>query len=348
MQNSQYLRFVHGVLQLKRHCKIISLLQLHAISQRLLLPCPSFQLHDAAFDFSHILDFCSQIEFLQVVPSTGDFVSKDEFLQHLINPIETSNILPSTLSFDLKPFSSIRSLTYKGIVPQNVSRCDPVRSTVESFIVNFTRVQNVQQILFPELIHDGSVTKIDASSLEGNAWVKVKEVNFGSNDIWTIDNSMCLVPNVEEVHLNDNRLRSVANLSSLYHLNHLNLRGNLIDSLKDWHMQLGNIEVLNLSCNKLKSLAGLSRLRSLRAVDLSWNQIEDFNEIDEVAALPVIESVGLNGNPFILEVDFRVKVLTRFGERCADIILDNERCSQNEIDKAMVLHALRKTKTGIS
>lgn len=311
-----------------------------------MLPCPSFQLYDAAFDFSHILDFCSQLESLQVVPAIGDFTSKDDFLQQLINPIETSNILPSTLNFDLKPFTSVRFLTFKGIVPQNVTKCDPTRLTVETFTVNFTRVQNVQQILLPELIHDGSVVKIDASSLDGNAWVKVKEVNFGNNDIWTIDNSMCLVPNVEEVHLNDNRLRTVANLSSLYHLNHLNLRGNLIDSLKDWHMQLGNIEILNLACNKLKFLTGLSRLRSLRSIDLSWNQIDDFNEIDEVAALPVIESIGLNGNPFILEVDFRVKVLTRFGDRCADIILDNERCSQNEIDKAMVLHALRKTKLG--
>ena len=236
-------------------------------------------------------------------------------------------------------------MSFIGIVPQNVTKCDPARSTVETFTVNYTHVQNIQQILLPELIHDGSVTKIDASSLEGNAWVKIKEVHFGNNKIWTIDNSMCLIPNVEEVHLNDNRLRTVANLSSLYHLNHLNLSGNIIDSLKDWHMQLGNIEILNLSSNKLKSLEGLSRLRSLRSVDLSWNQIEDFDEINEIAALPVIESVGLNGNNISREVDFRVKVLTRFGERCGEIFLDNERCSQNEIDKAMVLHALRMTKT---
>lgn len=196
------------------------------------------------------------------------------------------------------------------------------------------------------MIHDTSIAQIDSKSLGEHAWLKVKEVNFGHNDIWTIDTTMQLVPNVEEVHLNDNRLRNVANLSSLHHLNHLNLSGNLIDSLKDWHMQLGNIEVLNLSRNKLKSLAGLSRLRSLRNVDLSQNIIDDFSEIDEVAQLPVIENLGLNGNPLILEVDFRVKVLTRFNDRCADIILDNEKCSQNEIDKAMVLAALRKSKLG--
>lgn len=168
--------------------------QLHAISERLRLPCPSFQLHNSAFDFSHILDYCSQLESLEVVPSAGNFSTKEEFLQQLISPIESSNILPSTLDFVLKPFSSIRSLVFKGIVPQNIARCDPVRSTVETFIVNFTRVQNVQQILFPEFIHDGSVTTINPSALEGHTWTKIREVNFGQNDIWTIDNAMNLIP----------------------------------------------------------------------------------------------------------------------------------------------------------
>lgn len=160
------------------------------------------------------------------------------------------------------------------------------------------------------------------------------------------DSAMRLVPNIEELHLNENRLRTVANLSSLHHLNHLNLNGNLIESIKDWHLELGNIETLNLSGNKLKELKGLSRLRSLRTINLSWNQISDFNEIDEIASLPVVENVMLNGNPLILEVDYRAKVLTRFDERSSEILLDNEKCSQNEIDKALVLSALRKTKIG--
>lgn len=314
-------------------------LQLCSISERLRLP------QSSAFDFSDILDYCSGLETLLIVPSTlVNCDSKDEYLQHLINPIEKSNILPSTLNFELKPFSSLNELIFKGIVPQNITSCNPARSTVVKFTVNFTRVQNIQQILLPEMIHDTSIAQIDPKSLGEHAWLKVKEVNFGYNDIWIIDSAMHLVPNVQEIHLNDNRLRTVANLSSLHHLNCLNLSGNLIDSLKDWYLQLGNIEVLNLSRNRLKSLVGLSRLRSLRTVDLSQNDIDDFQEIDEIAQLPVIEQLGLNGNPLILECDFRVKVLTRFNDRCTDIILDNERSSQNEIDKAMVLAALRKSK----
>lgn len=259
-------------------------------------------------------------------------------MQHLINPIGNSNILPSTLTFDLSPFTSVTSLELCGIVPQNISKCDAVKSTAVCLSVHNTRVQNVQQILLPESIHD--------SFTFDQSWSKIKIINFGNNDIWTIDSAMQLVPNVEEVHLNDNRLRTVTNLSSLHHLSHLNLSGNLIDSLVGWYLELGNIQTLNLSCNKLKSLAGLNRIRSLRSIDLSWNQIQHFDEVDEIAQLPVIENVGLNGTLLALEVDYRPRVLARFAERCCEIVLDNERCSPNEIDKAMVLAALRKTKIG--
>lgn len=281
---------------------------------------------------------------MKIVPTIGEYETKEEFLQELISPIGTSNILPSTLNFELKPFSSVTSLHFYGIVPQNITKCDPVRQTIVNFIVNFTRAQNVQQILLPELIHDSLKSEINQETLAEYSWAQVKVVNFGNNDIWTIDSSMRLVPNAEEVNLNENRLRTVANLSSLHHLSHLNLSGNLIESVKDWHMQLGNIEILNLSFNKIKSLKGLSRLRSLHSIDLSWNKIDDFDEIEEIAQLPVVEIVGLNGNPLMLEVDYRSKVLTRFEERCADIMLDNEKCSQMEIDKALIHAALRKTK----
>lgn len=303
-----------------------------------MLPVPSFELQNSAFDFSNVLDFCSQLEELKVVPSADEFTTKEEFIQQLISPIGSSNILPSTLTFELTPFTSLKSLQLCGIVPQNITKCDTVKSTLSTLRVNNTRVQNAQQILLPESIHE--TFTLDQS------WMKVKEADFGNNDIWTIDASMQLIPNVEEIHLNDNRLRNVTNLRSLHHLSHLNLSGNLIESLDGWHMELGNIEILNLSCNKLKSLAGLSRVRSLRILDLSWNQIESFDEIDEVAQLPVIEMVSLNGNLLATTVDYRARVLARFGERCSEIILDNERCSSNEVDKAMVLAVLRKNNEG--
>lgn len=227
-----------------------------------------------------------------------------------------------------------------GVVPQNITKCDPVRSKVENLEVKFTRAQNIQQILCPEMIHDSSIT---AESMSMYSWKNVKTANFECNDIWTIDGAIKLIPNVQELNLNDNRL-SLANLSSLHNLRFLNLSGNLIESVKDWHMLLGNVEVLNLSSNKIKSLEGLNRLISLRRLDLSFNEIADIEQSEFIALLPVLENISLQGNPLILEVDYRAKVLARFGERCADIILDNEKCTSNEIDKALILSALRMTK----
>ena len=306
------------------------------------LPCPSFELQNSDFDFSNILDFCSQLESLVVVPSIGDFSTKEEYLQELISPIGNSNILSSTLTFDLSPFTHLTCLELCGIVPQNIENCDAVKATVTNLVVNNTRVQNVQQILLPDSIHGQSISL-------GQNWSKVTLADFGSNDIWQIDSSMQMLQNVETVHLNNNRLRNVTNLKSLYHLSHLNLSGNLIESVQSWNLEIGNIGTLNLSGNKLKSLTNMSRLRSLQSLDLSWNEIEDLHEIDEIALLPIIESISLNGNILALEVDYRARILSRFGDRCGEINLDNEKARPSEIDKAMVFYsmaALKKSKIG--
>jgi nischarin len=313
---------------------------MHAISERLRLPCPTYQLQDSTYDFSHVLDFCSQVEHLKVLPMAGDFTTKEEFLLNLITPMGTSNILPSTLNYELTPFTSVKCMTLLGIVPQNITKCDPVRAQVENLEVRFTRAQNIQQILCPEMIHDATIA---AESMNTYVWNNVKTANFGSNDIWTVDGAIKLIPNVQELNLSENRL-SMANLSSLHNLRILNISRNLVETLKDWHTLLGNVEVINLSSNKIKSLEGLNRLISLRRLDLSFNEIADINQSEFIANLPVLENISLIGNPLILEVDYRAKVLARFGERCAEIVLDNEKCTTNEIDKAMIFAALRKTK----
>jgi nischarin len=190
------------------------------------------------------------------------------------------------------------------------------------------------------MIHDSTIA---AESINMYSWNNVKIANFASNDIWTIDGAIKLIPNVQELNLSENRL-SMANLSSLPNLRILNLSENLVETLQDWHTLLGNVEVLNLSSNKIKSLEGLNRLISLRRLDLSFNEIADIDQSEFIANLPVLENISLIGNPLIVEVDYRAKVLARFGDRCAEIVLDNEKCTVSEIDKAMIFAALRKTK----
>lgn len=307
----------------------------HFSASRIRQPKNSFELHDPNFDFSHILDFCKQIKTLRIVPTKSkDLTSKDDYIQQLINPLETSNILPSTLTFDLTAFTP-EQLELIGIVPQNIAECDNVKLTVKNLTVNFTRVQNIQQILSPESIHEKS---------DGAHWEQVVVANFAFNDIWTIDASIKQIANVQELNLSDNRIKKISNLKSLHRLSNLNLSSNIIESVDNWNYEIGNVEILNLASNRLKVLTGLSKLRSLVVLDISFNEIDDINEIDEIAQLPLIESLNLNGNPLAVIVDYRSKVLSRFGERCNEVVLDSEKCSQEELDKALVLNALRQTR----
>lgn len=45
-----------------------SALELHAISERLKLECPTNETVENIYDFTHVVDFCSQIERLTVRP----------------------------------------------------------------------------------------------------------------------------------------------------------------------------------------------------------------------------------------------------------------------------------------
>lgn len=52
-----------------------SALEMYAITERLKIPCPANDVAENIYDFSHVLDFCSQIERLTVRPRN---VSIDE------------------------------------------------------------------------------------------------------------------------------------------------------------------------------------------------------------------------------------------------------------------------------
>lgn len=53
-----------------------SALEMYAITERLKIPCPSNHIIENIYDFSHVIDFCSQIERLTVRPRN---VSKAKF-----------------------------------------------------------------------------------------------------------------------------------------------------------------------------------------------------------------------------------------------------------------------------
>lgn len=75
--------------------------QLHAISERLKIPCPPTEMTDKMCNFSHVLDYCSQINSLIIEGS--------------YDKLGTSNIVPNELPFDLVPFKSLKHLKIIGV-----------------------------------------------------------------------------------------------------------------------------------------------------------------------------------------------------------------------------------------
>jgi hypothetical protein len=150
-----------------------------------------------------------------------------------------------------------------------------------------------------------------------------------------------LLPNLADLSIKENYLTDIDNLGNLCNLTNLDVSNNSIKHINDWHLKLGNITYLDLSQNQIKNLSGLWKLYSLVSLNLSSNLIDEFKQIDYLSKLPNLRNLGLNGNPLAQSTEYRGKVLSRFGERISEIILDNEPGTQQEIDLAMVHHAMR-------
>lgn len=182
-------------------------------------------------------------------------------------------------------------------------------------------------------------------NLDTKSFRCLKDIHFCNAHLERIDDSVALIPNTETLSLNGNAIESIDNLPSLTKLMSLSLRKNRIANCVDWHLKFGNIVTLNLAQNLIESLHGFRKLFCLINLDLSCNQIADMAEVDHLAKLPNLEHLLLTGNPLAGEVDYRVRVLSRFAEKIDnEFYLDNERAGQREMDTASILAALRQSR----
>uniref|UniRef100_A0A8D8D005 Nischarin n=2 Tax=Culex pipiens TaxID=7175 RepID=A0A8D8D005_CULPI len=321
-----------------------SVLELHAISERLKLPCPATEAADSALNFSHIMDFCSQLETVIVLPTKNSLPmilyddDSEKYIPHALHkPIASSNLIPSQLRYELSVFKGLKNLLIYGISTENIENVGGLCESLVRIEVYKSEIKHIRQIALCDDIHKNTVTELDRSK----EWRNLRHAVFKENQLTEIDFTIRLFPNLKDLVLDKNQIECIANLSALNNLQALSLRCNRISECVDWHLQLGNLVSLNLSQNRIRLLEGLSKLYSLVNLDLSCNQIEQIGEIDHIGNLPLLENLRLMGNPVAGSVDYRARVLSRFGDRLQEIYLDNEKGNQTEYDTALVLSALR-------
>lgn len=171
-------------------------------------------------------------------------------------------------------------------------------------------------------------------------------MDLSNNSITEVDDAIKLVPNIEVLILNQNKISNIGDLSFLTKLTNLYISNNLLNSCDNLHLKLGNIKLINFSQNSITSLQGFEKLYSLESLDLSCNKICDVTELKYIGKLPCLENLIMTANPVATIVDYRIKVLEHFGDRAKDISLDIEKPTQPEVDKVQVLRALRIVKEG--
>ncbi|XP_043473374.1 nischarin-like [Leptopilina heterotoma] len=304
--------------------------QLYAISERLKHPCPSLEVVDKKYDFSHVLELNSHLTTLTIQGSWSYY--------------GTSNIVPSALKVELSNFKNVEHLTITNFPVEKIYNMGTLRDTVKVLNIHNTELKNIVELAMCEEVH-----KHITSANDSHVWLKVTHLDLSNNHIEIIDEAIKLMPHIEFLTLNNNKLSEISNVTLLPRLSQLSLSLNNFHSLpEDLHIKLGKIVQLDLSQNHLTSLASFAKLYCLEGLDVSCNRIENIEEVKFIGNLPCLENLRLTGNPVSTIVDYRVKVLEPFGRRAADICLDNEKPNQKELDTVSVLQALRIAREGKS
>ncbi|XP_075039179.1 nischarin isoform X2 [Mixophyes fleayi] len=312
----------------------MSPLQLYAVTQLLRHTKPTCINGDAKTDLGHILDFTCRLKYLKISGTRG--------------PVGTSSIQEHLLPYDLSVFKSLCQVEISHSDAKLIKGFTSCKKTLATMTVQFS-TSSMKDILVPEAL------EFDQWEAEGTSsdcpitavvpkWSTLSTVDMSHNQISSIDDSVKLTPQIEFMALSHNSISSIENLQHLYNLIHLDLSYNKLTALEGVHSKIGNIKTLNLAGNLLESLRGLNKLYSLVNLDLSNNNVKQVDEIKNIGSLPCLETVNLTDNPVTIIPDYRTKVLTQFGDRAAEVCLDNTNTTERELDTVEVLKAIQKAK----
>lgn len=303
-----------------------NVLLLHAISERLKLPCPDSENNE--YNFSHVLEFCSKLKYLAVRGGN-----------HYVG---TSNITYNKLNFELSSFKNVNKFECYNIASNMIYNLKTLRDTVRVITVYNSKLKSPEDILLSDYVHKDWSCDCDPSMV----WNKIKVVDFSWNEIQSLESLTVLTPNATTINLNGNMLVTIENMTPLTHLSHLSLSCNNISEVHDLHTKLGNVTCINLSSNKITNLKAFSKLFSLEMLDLGSNCVMDIEQIKHLNGLQNMNYLVLSGNPVSTIVDYRIKVLGMLNKNTSDFCLDNERPTQKELDTVAVMNALRMAKEG--
>ncbi|ESO06089.1 hypothetical protein HELRODRAFT_63958 [Helobdella robusta] len=285
----------------------LTTLQLNALCTRLQLPEPTCGSYNMKRDLGHLLDFVTRVKFLQVV------------LGHSL-PFGTSNIIPNELSYHFQHFKSLESLKFSNCRMERVKIEDNVKKHLKQLYVCKT-LSALKEILMSGVHWTEDCSEMPTQLLDACSWPNVTLANFNDNKIECIDDSIKLLPHLEQLSLVRNKLQEIEHLYHLSFLRSIDLSSNYISNLESLHIKLGNVTCLNLSRNRISTLSGFQKMYSLQKLNLSYNSLLQKEEIYHLRQLPNLEYLDTRKNPMAKSEGYRVDVYEMFGERAQDVFL---------------------------
>jgi len=305
-------------------------LEMNSISQRLQHSCPPTDTESKQFDFTNIVDACCGMKSLELSGSTEN--------------LGTSSIIPNQLKYDFLAFKSLTRLTVNNVQfnDEHITSFGLLRSTLNELSVHNCGILSVSNVLLCDNPHYTLDTQIVSSP--NVKWEKLVLLDISNNVLESLDSSIRLAPALQTLILNNNKINNLDHLTGLPRLRKLDLSNNCIDISKELHTVLGQITHIDLSHNKISSLTNFKKLYSLQVLNVSDNQIRKLDDVYYVCCLPCLENIDIRNNKVTREVDYRLKILEKFGQRSREVCLDSEFATQQELDKVSVLMALRVTR----
>ncbi|XP_037082470.1 nischarin-like [Pollicipes pollicipes] len=277
---------------------------------------------------SQVVDVASQTPSLRVAGSW--------------QPLARSNVRPHTYAFSLELFRSLRKLSLHDVPVSSLASLAALRDRLVELSVSGGAVRDVRDVLLCGELHRDAPAA-DARPL----WTCLRHLALRDNHIRSVDETAAaLAPQLTSLDVSTNAVEHIGYLAELPALRQLNLSNNCLADVPDLHTRLGNVARLRLSQNRIGSLAPFARLFSLVQLDLSFNQVQEVEEVGRLRGLPCLEDLSLVGNPVTTAIDYRARALERLGPRAPHVTLDNEQSSQAQLDRVLVMQALRTAREG--
>jgi hypothetical protein len=245
-----------------------------------------------------------------------------------------SNIKREGLVFDLSVFESCENLVVRHCCARQIGGLGALKATLK--VLDVDGPIPSLSVLF-HLQH--------ADLAAEPPWGRLNRLNVANATMTTVDRTVAVLPNLENLNLRGNAIVDTSNLSDLLRLTILDLAQNGLADPTVSSLALGNISILNLADNAISLLKPLSRLLGLVTLNLNNNKVTDVDEVAHLDKLPMLQSVDFSYNPICADADYRSQVLGRFPNRIHEIMLDGIIPSADELAMAKVISALRLAKS---